>query len=77
MADPSRATTASSLANEVAPAILAAFEDHQSRFVEITRRARGRFDERDWRGSVDDVHFTVKGDEDVARRVMENLVFTP
>jgi uncharacterized protein (TIGR03083 family) len=36
----------------------------------VTRRAAGR-------GEVDDVHFTVHGDEKVARRVLENLAFTP
>lgn len=54
MSDVDRTTTASGLANEIAPAILAAFEDHQARFLEITRRARRRFDERDWPGSVGD-----------------------
>jgi isocitrate dehydrogenase kinase/phosphatase len=49
-----RTTTASGRANEVAPAILAAFDEHQERFLEITRRARRRFDDRDWQGSVDD-----------------------
>jgi isocitrate dehydrogenase kinase/phosphatase len=42
------------LASEAGAAILSAFEEHQRRFLEITRRARGRFDERDWRGSVGD-----------------------
>jgi uncharacterized protein (TIGR03083 family) len=36
----------------------------------LTRRAAGR-------GTVDDIHFTVHGDEDVARRVLGNLTFTP
>jgi uncharacterized protein (TIGR03083 family) len=36
----------------------------------LTRRAAGR-------GSVEDIHFTVQGDEDVARRVLEHLVFVP
>lgn len=36
----------------------------------LTRRAAGR-------GEVDDVHFTVHGDEAVARRVLENLVLVP
>ncbi|WP_457254288.1 maleylpyruvate isomerase family mycothiol-dependent enzyme [Pedococcus sp. P5_B7] len=36
----------------------------------LTRRAAGR-------GSVDDIHFTVQGDEAVARQVLENLVFVP
>ena len=36
----------------------------------ITRRAAGR-------GGLDDIHFTVQGDEDVARRVLEALPFTP
>ena len=36
----------------------------------LTRRAAGR-------GGVDDIHFTVHGDEDVARRVLEHLPFVP
>jgi hypothetical protein len=36
----------------------------------ITRRAAGR-------GGLEDIHFTVQGDEDVARRVLEALPFTP
>jgi uncharacterized protein (TIGR03083 family) len=34
----------------------------------LTRRAAGR-------GTLEDIHFTVQGDEEVARRVLENLVF--
>jgi isocitrate dehydrogenase kinase/phosphatase len=47
-------TTASRLANDAAPAIVSALDEHQRRFIEITRRARSRFDARDWRGMVDD-----------------------
>ena len=36
----------------------------------LTRRAAGR-------GGLEDIHFTVQGDEDVARRVLEALPFTP
>jgi uncharacterized protein (TIGR03083 family) len=36
----------------------------------LTRRAAGR-------GGLEDIHYTVQGDEDVARRVLENLVFVP
>ena len=36
----------------------------------VTRRAAGR-------GTTEDIHYTVNGDEDVARRVLDNLVFTP
>ena len=36
----------------------------------LTRRAAGR-------GGLEDIHYTVHGDEDVARRVLENLVFVP
>jgi uncharacterized protein (TIGR03083 family) len=36
----------------------------------LTRRAAGR-------GTLDDIHYTVHGDEQVARRVLENLVFVP
>ena len=46
--------SASRLANLVAPTILQAFDGYQSRFQEITRRAGGRFEQRDWRGAVAD-----------------------
>jgi uncharacterized protein (TIGR03083 family) len=36
----------------------------------ITRRAAGR-------GSLDDIHFTVHGDEQIARAVLEHLVLVP
>lgn len=36
----------------------------------ITRRAAGR-------GAVADIHFTVQGDDEIARRVLEALVFVP
>jgi uncharacterized protein (TIGR03083 family) len=36
----------------------------------LTRRAAGR-------GTLEDIHYTVHGDEQVARRVLENLVFVP
>ncbi len=36
----------------------------------LTRRAAGR-------GSVEDIHYTVQGDEEIAHRVLENLVFVP
>ena len=29
------------------------------------------------RGTVDDIHYSVQGDEAVARQVLENLVFVP
>ncbi|MGZ4147440.1 MAG: bifunctional isocitrate dehydrogenase kinase/phosphatase [Actinomycetota bacterium] len=54
MADEGKTLTASRLANDVAPAIADAFAEHQRRFLEITRRARSRFDARDWRAVVDD-----------------------
>jgi uncharacterized protein (TIGR03083 family) len=34
----------------------------------LTRRAAGR-------GGLEDIHYSVQGDEDIARRVLENLVF--
>lgn len=46
--------SASRLANLAAPAIAEAFIDHQDGFAEITRRARGRFERRDWHGAVAD-----------------------
>jgi uncharacterized protein (TIGR03083 family) len=36
----------------------------------LTRRAAGR-------GTLEDIHYTVHGDAEVARRVLENLVFVP
>ena len=45
---------ASRLANLAAPAIVRALEDYREAFALITRRARGRFEERDWRGTVAD-----------------------
>jgi isocitrate dehydrogenase kinase/phosphatase len=54
MADPSRTVPASRLANDAAPAIVSAFDEHQRRFGDITRRARSRFDARDWHGVVAD-----------------------
>lgn len=36
----------------------------------ITRRAAGR-------GSLQDIHYTVHGDEEIAERVLESLVFVP
>ena len=36
----------------------------------VTRRAAGR-------GTLEDIHFTVAGDEAVGRKVLENLAFTP
>jgi isocitrate dehydrogenase kinase/phosphatase len=46
--------SASRLANLAAVAIVEAFDAHQARFAEITRRARGRFEARDWHGAMDD-----------------------
>src|SRR2546426_12498771 len=46
--------SASRLANLVAPTILTAFDDYQERFQALTRRARGRFEERDWRAAIED-----------------------
>jgi isocitrate dehydrogenase kinase/phosphatase len=48
------ARSARRLANLAATAIAEAFDAHQARFAEITRRARGRFEARDWRGAVTD-----------------------
>jgi isocitrate dehydrogenase kinase/phosphatase len=54
MADQGKTLTASRLANDTAPAVAEAFAEHQRRFQEITRRARSRFDTRDWRAMVGD-----------------------
>jgi isocitrate dehydrogenase kinase/phosphatase len=54
MANHGTMPTASRLANDAAPAIANAFDEHQRRFVDITRRARSRFDARDWRATIDD-----------------------
>ena len=45
---------ASRLANLVAPTILEAFNRYQASFQQLTRRARGRFEQRDWKGAVAD-----------------------
>jgi isocitrate dehydrogenase kinase/phosphatase len=42
------------LASAVSPAIVAAFDAYQAEFVAITRRAKGRFEQCDWRGAVAD-----------------------
>jgi isocitrate dehydrogenase kinase/phosphatase len=46
--------TASRLANEVTPAIVAAFESYEERFRAVTKRARDRFETRDWKGALAD-----------------------
>lgn len=46
--------SASRLASLCVPEIFAAFEEHQAAFAEITRRAAGRFQRRDWSGAVAD-----------------------
>jgi isocitrate dehydrogenase kinase/phosphatase len=46
--------SASRLANLSVPAIVQAFDDHQAAFDEVGRRARGRFETRDWKGAVAD-----------------------
>ena len=54
MALESDEASASRLANLCVPEIFAAFEEHQAAFGEITRRAAGRFERRDWAGAVAD-----------------------
>ncbi len=44
----------SDLAHEGAQAVLAGFEQFQQRFLEITRRARGRFERREWLAAQQD-----------------------
>ena len=46
--------SASRLANLVAPTILQAFDGYQERFQALTRRARGRFENREWRATLED-----------------------
>jgi len=46
--------SASRLANLVAPTIVAAFEAYEAEFQALTRRARGRFDRREWRSALED-----------------------
>jgi isocitrate dehydrogenase kinase/phosphatase len=60
----------SRLANDAARAILAAFEDHQRRFREITRRARHRFEQRDAAGMRQDATERL----DLYRAVLEGAV---
>ena len=45
---------ASRLANLVTPAVLEALDLHQAGFQELTRRARNRFENRDWKGALED-----------------------
>jgi isocitrate dehydrogenase kinase/phosphatase len=45
---------AARLAGAVVPAIVGAFDGYQAAFIEITRRAKGRFERCDWRGTVAD-----------------------
>ena len=42
------------LAGSAAAAILDGFEHYRTRFTEVTRRAGGRFDSRDWKGALND-----------------------
>src|SRR5438876_8256841 len=44
----------SRLANLVAPTIVLAFEAYEAQFQALTRRARGRFDGREWRAALED-----------------------
>ena len=53
-AQPAEEAPLSRLAGQAAPAILGAFERHQEQFAEISRRARGRFERRDWKGALND-----------------------
>src|SRR2546428_711677 len=46
--------SASRVANLAAAGILSAFESYQRDFMAISRRARGRFERRDWPGAVAD-----------------------
>jgi isocitrate dehydrogenase kinase/phosphatase len=46
--------SASRLANLAAPAIVKAFDTYQAGFGTITRRARDRFEQRDWQGALAD-----------------------
>jgi isocitrate dehydrogenase kinase/phosphatase len=49
-----RDLSASRLSNVAATVIAKAFEAYQDSFQQVTRRARNRFEERDWRGAVAD-----------------------
>ncbi len=42
------------LATRVVPAIVSGFDEYQASFLDITRRAKSRFEQCDWRGSVND-----------------------
>lgn len=54
LGDGSTALSASRVANVAAPAILDAFEGSQESFNAISRRARSRFELRDWKGAAAD-----------------------
>ncbi len=54
MTDTEEELPLSRLANQVAPAILSAYEEYVEGFGEITRRARGRFEKRQWQQELAD-----------------------
>jgi isocitrate dehydrogenase kinase/phosphatase len=64
---------ASRLANETAPLIATAFEEHQARFAAITRRARVRFEARDWHAAVDDAVERLELYAEIVRHVEDEL----
>jgi len=65
--------SASRLANLSVPAIVQAFDDHQAAFDEVGRRARGRFETRDWKGAVADAAERLDLYGSVLDRVVEEV----
>ena len=63
----------SSLASAAAETISQAFETYQQQFKEITRRARTRFENRDWRGMQRDAIERLDLREQIIRRVVAEM----
>jgi len=61
------------LADRAASAAFNAYEDYQREFKSITRRARRRFERRDWRGSQADARERLELRSRCIRRVVEEL----
>src|SRR5690606_33519065 len=69
----SPALSDSRLANLGARLISEAYEDFESRFRIVTRRARVRFAERDWKGMAADARERLDLYERVARRAADSI----
>ncbi|NIR48886.1 bifunctional isocitrate dehydrogenase kinase/phosphatase, partial [Candidatus Saccharibacteria bacterium] len=65
--------TISRLANLRANAIFNGFDNYQIQFKEITRRARSRFESRDWHGAQADAHQRLDLYKDIVDRVLTEI----